>query len=1174
MNQCRWIGCLLAALLVVAGAKATLAADDPTGGPRPGVVGDIDEAFGNPLAAGIEVIRDPVTERVMVLRPGPESLPPSARGVKVGSAGADVAASRITADQFIEKNKSVLGLQDPAVQLVAAATEADDLGLVHVYFSQQHQGVPVLGGGMAVHVNREGAVYLATADIADRLPANVVPTISSQQAAGIAWKEASASGSAADDPNATAIQLTIVPLGMIKQDPEAPSVLAWDVHVFGEDVNDDVSGHYYVDAANGSIAFFQSDVERLDRRVYDCTPIGSCGGCALDCYEPTYNYYFGRSENAPARGPSPNTSLYGGERARLEVDHVHDVLGAIQAYLQSAYGINGANNQGGTSLSTPSQTVVNVHYQGSICPNGAQHHTDTSVLDFCSGMSNTDTIGHEYAHAIQRWATRARSVYLTYAYQSGAWMEGYSDFMGEVIENYYTGTTDWKSGTGSTWTVLFNLANPPAAGYRTTPSGPVIPYPRTWHSSGVYCGSSYDNGGVHVNGSIISHMLYLLAVGGVEACRNVSGDGIGIEPVSQIMYRAYRYYFPANATFNSGYYLVQQAASDLFDPSICAQVTAAMQAVEIDQPGICSGQPENTGCSTACLPDTIYETRGMGRPRDIVAADFNGDGRLDLATADGALDHTGSFTVLMDYEADGAGTGQFAHVNGHPMGPEKYVNGIATGDLNGDGILDLALAHYYSLAISVVFGTGAAGVGDGGFGPPTQYALNERPSRMLAWDCNADGALDIVAAGDSSLVVLIGNTVNNLPSGTFAPPVHYNFYRPGFWGLAVGDFNGDDVADFAAGGRNNWTYIFVGGSVSGVPDGTFTPGEAYRSSAGFVAAGDYNADGITDLATVWGEPTILLGNGSGGRGDGTFRDGIFNYQPPTTYCSPVITDWNGDGIADLATNALRGSPYVWEGQTATPGVPNGRFLLTAGTAPSDSTGYGLTACDLDGDGMAELAIGVINYYRPTGVNVVKSACTPSLPMTLQVTDPPTGTQWVPGQHKTIRWTKGAGIIAVDVAVSRDGGAHWQTIAKSCMGDSVRWVVAGPVTSQARIRVFDPAVPSHSAVNGGDFAIGSYAVDVPPASPLIYALRANVPNPFNPVTQIAFEVPVAGRVALKVFDVSGRHVRTLVDETKLPSRYVVAWDGTDGSGRRLASGLYFCRMEAGSFRETIRMTLLK
>jgi len=364
-----------------------------------------------------------------------------------------------------------------------------------------------------------------------------------------------------------------------------------------------------------------------------------------------------------------------------------------------------------------------------------------------------------------------------------------------------------------------------------------------------------------------------------------------------------------------------------------------------------------------------------------------------------------------------------------------------------------------------------------------------------------------------------------------------------------------------------------------VPNGTFAPAGSYGGGGAgdtgrHVIAGDFDADGITDLATAWWGLSVLLGNGTAGHGDGTFRVGMNYMWSSTGYTAPVIIDWNGDGIADLATTALRGSPYVWEGQTTSPGIPNGRFVLTSGMALADSVGYGMCAADLDDEGMAELAIGVINYYRPTGVDIAKSACTSSLPMTLQVAEPSAGTQWVPGHHKTIRWTKGAGIVAVDVAVSRDGGAHWQTIARSCMGDSVRWVVSGPLTDQARIRVFDPAVPSHSAVNSGNFAIGSYAVDVPEAQPFTYALRANVPNPFNPVTKITFELPEAGRVTLAVFDIRGRRVRQLVDEAKQPGRYDVDWNGTDDNGHRLASGVYFCRMEAGAFRETMRMTLLK
>jgi hypothetical protein len=89
-----------------------------------------------------------------------------------------------------------------------------------------------------------------------------------------------------------------------------------------------------------------------------------------------------------------------------------------------------------------------------------------------------------------------------------------------------------------------------------------------------------------------------------------------------------------------------------------------------------------------------------------------------------------------------------------------------------------------------------------------------------------------------------------------------------------------------------------------------------------------------------------------------------------------------------------------------------------------------------------------------------------------------------------------------------------------------------------------------------------------------ALEANSPNPFNPATTIAFDLPRAGPVRLTLFNLSGRIVRVLLNEERPAGRHQVKWDGTDDNGRQMASGVYVCRMEAGSFRETRRMTLVK
>jgi hypothetical protein len=83
-----------------------------------------------------------------------------------------------------------------------------------------------------------------------------------------------------------------------------------------------------------------------------------------------------------------------------------------------------------------------------------------------------------------------------------------------------------------------------------------------------------------------------------------------------------------------------------------------------------------------------------------------------------------------------------------------------------------------------------------------------------------------------------------------------------------------------------------------------------------------------------------------------------------------------------------------------------------------------------------------------------------------------------------------------------------------------------------------------------------------------------PNPFNPSTTISFDVPVAGRVSVQVFDLSGRLVRTLVDASLAAASHVVPWDGTDDAGQRVASGAYHCRVTTTSTTATAKMLLLK
>jgi hypothetical protein len=90
----------------------------------------------------------------------------------------------------------------------------------------------------------------------------------------------------------------------------------------------------------------------------------------------------------------------------------------------------------------------------------------------------------------------------------------------------------------------------------------------------------------------------------------------------------------------------------------------------------------------------------------------------------------------------------------------------------------------------------------------------------------------------------------------------------------------------------------------------------------------------------------------------------------------------------------------------------------------------------------------------------------------------------------------------------------------------------------------------------------------------YALHQNIPNPFNAATEIRYRIPREERVSLRVYNTLGQAVTTLVDEDQSAGHYRASWDGRDRSGNEVASGLYFCRLNAGAFSRTIKIALLR
>ncbi len=92
---------------------------------------------------------------------------------------------------------------------------------------------------------------------------------------------------------------------------------------------------------------------------------------------------------------------------------------------------------------------------------------------------------------------------------------------------------------------------------------------------------------------------------------------------------------------------------------------------------------------------------------------------------------------------------------------------------------------------------------------------------------------------------------------------------------------------------------------------------------------------------------------------------------------------------------------------------------------------------------------------------------------------------------------------------------------------------------------------------------------PDLSKINYTLDQNYPNPFNPTTQIRYSIPKTALVSIKVYDILGKEVATLVNEAKSPGDYKVEFNGNS-----LASGIYFYRLQAGDFVQTKKMILLR
>ncbi|MGA6983660.1 MAG: FG-GAP-like repeat-containing protein [Candidatus Sulfotelmatobacter sp.] len=326
---------------------------------------------------------------------------------------------------------------------------------------------------------------------------------------------------------------------------------------------------------------------------------------------------------------------------------------------------------------------------------------------------------------------------------------------------------------------------------------------------------------------------------------------------------------------------------------------------------------------------TQYQDSTGNTPVSIALADFNGDGNLDIVTAD---QQGNTISILL-----GNGTGIFPKHVEYPTG--LFPTSVAAGDFNGDGNTDVAVSDGDGNTVTVLWG-----VGDGTFHGQDNVGTGNLPYSVAAGNFTGSSTPDLVAANNGSNSVSI--ILSNGNTGTFQARTDYPAGTDPY-SIVTADFNGDGNLDLAIGNYSAGTISIEFGN----GDGTFqppTPSTTY--SAGTpraLAVADFNGDGIPDLAVAdfgSGSVSILLGQHGG------------TFLPATTVAagngpaSIVVGDFNGDGFQDLAVanfNTNNVSVLLGDGSggfSQAPGSP-----ISVGTGP-----VSLAVADLRGNGKLDL----------------------------------------------------------------------------------------------------------------------------------------------------------------------------------------------------------------------------